>query len=384
MAGPVAFPPVLPQPPRAGDSPQGATSNGRGRRAALWRRAAPVVTVALVGLVLWQASLALPEGDVLAGLRSGWALVAAAVSYALVLLLLPVLWAGLLRSVLRGVPGDTGTGDTGTGDAGPGTAPLALTDLYLTYSRSWLARYIPGRVWTYGGRALLAARLGVPLGPVAGSMVLEILFSYGMLTVLGAALLAGAAWSPAAGVTILAAGVAALGLGIGVLLARTRRIGRDRAARGRTLPARLARHLPETPPMPPGAIALAIAAYAAHGGLNLLFLVFATLAFVDLDTAGLVHVAGAWGVAMTLGWLAFLAPGGLGARDGIALLFMAQVMDAPDAALIVAATRILGVALDVLFVGAVEVVVLAARLTRHLQRALHPHRPASPPVPPQT
>jgi hypothetical protein len=38
--------------------------------------------------------------------------------------------------------------------------PIRL-GLYTAYCRSWLARYIPGRVWSLGGRVLLAQGRGL-------------------------------------------------------------------------------------------------------------------------------------------------------------------------------------------------------------------------------
>lgn len=310
----------------------------------VWRWLSPVLAALLLGTVGWLAWAALPPGDTLDAVRSWTALGGAAVAYLLVLLLLPVIWAGLLRAQL---PRREASFE------GP-----ALADLYAAYSRSWLARYIPGRVWTYGGRALLAAQAGVPLAPVARSMVQEILFSYGMLTVLGAGFLLWAEAGAAAGLAALAAGTAALAGGLR-LLGRT--AGASRL--GRLLPARL-RSLGDGGPDRPHPIFWPIAAYAGHGALNLVFFVLAALAFVPLGPSDILLVAGAWGLAMTLGWLAFLAPGGLGARDGVALLFLAPLMDAPTAALIVAAARLLSVVLDFVFVGLVEAALLLRRLRR--------------------
>jgi hypothetical protein len=310
----------------------------------IWRWLSPALAALLLGTVGWLAWAALPPGNTVDAVRSWTAFGGAALAYLLVLLLLPLIWAELLRAQLprRATP-----------DEGP-----ALSDLYAAYSRSWLARYIPGRVWTYGGRALLAAQSGVPLAPVARSMVHEILFSYGMLTVLGAGLLVWAEAGVVAGVATLTAGTAALGAGLHLL-------GRMGGASwlGRLLPARL-RSLGDDGPDRPHPLVWPIAAYGGHGGLNLVFFVLVALSFVPLAPSEILLVAGAWGLAMTLGWLAFLAPGGLGARDGVALLFLAPLVDAPTAALIVAAARLLGVVLDFVFVGLVEAALLVRRLRR--------------------
>jgi hypothetical protein len=73
----------------------------------------------------------------------------------------------------------------------------------------------------------------------------------------------------------------------------------------------------------------------------------------------MVVIAGAWGLSITLGWVSFLAPVGLGVRDGMAFVIFAEVLDAPTASLIVAASRVVMVAADMVFVGLVELVSLA-------------------------
>jgi hypothetical protein len=74
-------------------------------------------------------------------------------------------------------------------------------------------------------------------------------------------------------------------------------------------------------------------------------------------------IAGTWGVSVTLGWLSFL-PVGLGVRDVLASILFAQVLDAPTASLIAAASRIVMIALDLVFVGAVELLALGLTVRR--------------------
>jgi CBS domain containing-hemolysin-like protein len=69
------------------------------------------------------------------------------------------------------------------------TEKLPRLGLYTAYSRSWLARYLPGHIWSLGGRALLVNRLGVPVDLVARSMVIEVVFTYVLVAIIGGALL---------------------------------------------------------------------------------------------------------------------------------------------------------------------------------------------------
>ena len=87
-------------------------------------------------------------------------------------------------------------------------------ELYTAYSRSWLARYIPGRIWAVGGRALLGSKVGVPMDVVARSMVFEVLFTYGIVTILGGALLLWAEVHLALGLLLLLTGLVAFGVSV--------------------------------------------------------------------------------------------------------------------------------------------------------------------------
>ena len=149
-----------------------------------------------------------------------WPFVAASAAFGLVgYLLAPLLWIRLLR--LFGTPVTHKTGP-------------AL--LYLTYTRSWLARYIPGNFWNLGGRALLASRLGVPTRPLTLSILMETFFLHVIPVVFGGALLVALLVNITFGGVLMAIGFIAVATSIW-LLPQTSRISDSKTWK---LPKRLA------------------------------------------------------------------------------------------------------------------------------------------------
>lgn len=232
---------------------------------------------------------------------------------------------------------------------------LAKSGLYTAYSRSWLARYIPGRIWALGGRALLANKVGVPVDAVARSMVFEVLFTYGIVTILGGALLLWIKVHSTLGLVLFVTGIVAFGAS--VLIAQ-RILSSSANTEGNGLWHKLLRRssklligqsqltLPNT--------VWGILVYGFYSAMQLGFIVLIAASFADMNLERAVVIAGAWGISVTLGWVSFLAPVGLGVRDGLAFYLFGQVLDAPTASLIVASSRVVMIAADLVFVGAVE------------------------------
>ena len=232
--------------------------------------------------------------------------------------------------------------------------------LYTAYSRSWLARYIPGRVWSLGGRVLLASKVGVSTEVVTRSMVFEVLFSYSIVAFIGVALVLGARVHWLAGPTTLVFGLLAFAVAVPTaqrLLSPGSKVlfqepfwnkARQRAQRLLVGPS----------PFSLKNCIWAVLVYGIYSGLQLVFIALIAESFVDLTLNQGLIIAGAWGLSVTLGWLSFL-PVGLGVRDILASVLFAQVLDAPTASLIVAASRIVMIAVDLVFVGAVELLALS-------------------------
>jgi len=245
-----------------------------------------------------------------------------------------------------------------TPDAGSPAPPRPR--LYAAYSRSWLARYIPGRICSLAGRALLASRAGVPAEAAARSMVIEVVFTYSAITILSVALLSGTKIHLFLGVAVLISGFAVFVAGLLVLR------GIMTADRANTEPCSLWRRaLRWADRFITGGSAHSfsdilggVCLYGLYAGMHLSLIVLVAAAFADLDISLAATLAGAWGLSVTLGWMSFLAPAGLGVRDGLAFALFSQVLDPATAGIVVMSSRILMLATDVVFVGATELLTL--------------------------
>ncbi|MCH2540557.1 MAG: hypothetical protein MK000_09460, partial [Anaerolineales bacterium] len=189
------------------------------------------------------------------------------------------------------------------------------TDLYLVYTRTWLTRYIPGRLWSIAGRSLMAERKGFPAGNVARSMVVEVFFSYGTLALLSLSVLVGVYVSGILSVVLF-------GVGVMVFALSTIKVYKMMLANSDAT----TKHAGITK-IKGSVIASGIGLYMGYGFLQLIGIVLVSLAFIDIDMRIIAILAGGWGLSLTLGWLVFVVPVGIGAREGFALFFFSQVMD---------------------------------------------------------
>lgn len=249
--------------------------------------------------------------------------------------------------------------------------------LYTSYSRSWLARYIPGRICSLAGRALMANKAGVPVEAVARSMVIEVIFTYVLITILSVALLSGTN-------VHLLAGPAALAIGVVVFIAGLLNIQKFVTASlvnthhcslwRKTLKA-AARLITGGSTFTLSDTLRGVSVYGLYSCMHLGLILLVAAAFADLNISLAATLAGAWGLSVTLGWISFLAPAGLGVRDGLAFVLFSQVLDPATAGIIVTASRIVMLAADVAFVGAVELLTLSLTRSRRREQA-GPIRPS--------
>jgi len=231
-------------------------------------------------------------------------------------------------------------------------------DLYLVYTRTWLTRYIPGRLWSIAGRALMAERKGFPPGDVARSMVVEVVFSYGTLSLLSLALLVGVYIAPIWGVVLFCTSILIFGISTirvyKVMLAHSdANIKRSNMTR---LFAILSKIVTGAYDVKNSVIASGIGLYIAYGLLQMICIILISSGFTDLDMRAIAIVAGGWGLSLTLGWLVFFVPVGIGAREGLALFFFSQVMDLATAGAVLVTSRVLLLVADVSFVTASEAI----------------------------
>jgi hypothetical protein len=229
--------------------------------------------------------------------------------------------------------------------------------LYKAFSRSWLARYIPGRIWMFGGRMLLTKKLGISAEATGQSMFYEFVFSYSMLTMAGAALIISVLVHPLAGVLVFIIGTALIATGIPLaqkVLSQGKRVGSQKAL-WQVFHRFIHRMLVGNQRLPLRLSLWGVTMYGIHVSLQLMFIVLVAESFLDLSFSQAAIVAGVWALSGVLGYLSFLSPaGGLGVRDGLALVFLSQVLDASASGLIIAAARIVMIPADLAFVGSVE------------------------------
>jgi hypothetical protein len=138
---------------------------------AVLRLLGAVIAIGSLIAVAWFALQSFNSGLSLNDIH--WTLLIAATLVQLAgLALMPLLWFLLLKFLWE--------------SGGNEISSDKLLNLYTSYSRSWLARYIPGRIWMFGGRLLFATRIGIPSEVVIRSMAFETILVYGTITIIGA------------------------------------------------------------------------------------------------------------------------------------------------------------------------------------------------------
>ena len=231
--------------------------------------------------------------------------------------------------------------------------------LIRSFARSWLARYLPGKVWAYGARALHTDAEVVPRRIVGSSLVDEFVLILGSATVLGLGLWTWAVVGAVVGVPVLVGGLAAVALTASRLhqlkQLMLRLLGRVMPQRWKSAREGLQRAADD-----PGVGLMGAALFT--GGYFLTNLA-SGLAFVllvaSLDRIGsreVLLLAGGYNLAAVIGVLAVFAPAGLGVREAILVGFLSTVVASPVAASIAVTLRVVTIIADILFVGLVEIV----------------------------
>ena len=273
-----------------------------------------------------------------------WApLIAAAVLHCFMLLFLMVLWERVLAIFQA------------SSDS-PRPNRTSKSTLYTAYSRSWLARYIPGRIWSMAGRTILVSKLGVSKDQVTRSIIVEVVLAYGMLTIISIALLTWVYLHPIFAVITFAVSV----FFFGSALIKTRSFSAKRTLQNIRIPLahmvfqRAARILFGGTYISRNTTLKGLGLYGAYSFMQLAFIVLIAASFADLTASKIAVIAGAWGLSLTVGWLSILPPAGLGARDGLAFILFSQGVGLPAASSIVLASRLVMLMTDLAFVLAVE------------------------------
>lgn len=221
---------------------------------------------------------------------------------------------------------------------------LTLADVY---AKTWLARYIPGTIPWIAGKIYLAAEHGISKSKLAVSSVVEV------------------------GAQVVGVGTISL-----VLLAIDGRIGEvSKSFRISALIGAVVLAIAMFPPVFNRAVALgmrmlkrgsavmvswrgigtAVTLYAAGAVLSgLSYVMFSSALLSTLTFEDTWYLVGAFGLAGVVGILTPLMPSGLGTRDGTQLLLLLVIMPAPEAALLVLASRVWSVGVDIAFWAGVQ------------------------------
>ena len=213
---------------------------------------------------------------------------------------------------------------------------------HAVYGRTQLAKYLPGNVFQYVGRQVLGREAGLSQLPMASASIYEILaflLAAGLLGVLGMGLLGistGNQLSSAKLGLVLVAAAGAL-IAFSLLAPRAARLAGADLRLGNTKQV-LTELLP------------AFAAYAGFVllvGLTLAGLVHASFGLSSFDQLG--AVVSGFAVAWVAGFITPGAPGGLGVREAVMLVFLLPIIGESEGLVVTVIFRVMTILGDVLF-----------------------------------
>lgn len=225
------------------------------------------------------------------------------------------------------------------------------------YAKSWLGRYIPGTAPWILGKIFFASQRGISKARLAVGSLLEAAIQIAVLLALSSLVLLFDprldVLGPGLRVTLILALVACIvgllppvfnfGMSLVFRVVRRKELAADNRATAAT-------------------IAVAAGQYvigAVLAGASLFFLaktVYPALAFGDF-----LYVMSASNLASAASMLAVFAPGGIGVREGVQLALLAVVIPGAVALVVVVATRIWALVMDLLFFASGELVAFLAR-----------------------
>jgi uncharacterized membrane protein YbhN (UPF0104 family) len=251
--------------------------------------------------------------------------------------------------------------------------------LLRAFARSWLARYLPGKVWSYGARMVHTDVEVAPRRIVAGTLVDEFALIVGSASTLGLGLWAWAAAGPAVGVPVLVVGLLALMAAVSRLDQLTRWALRFLAGaipeRWRTAAEEMERAA-DDPGLGLKASALFTGGYLLTNFLFGLAFVLIVLSLSDIAMEDLPLLIGGYSLAAVLGIVAFFAPAGLGVREGVLAGFLTSVVASPVAASLAILARLVVVVADVLLLALVELASMVSQQTPVTSRGTE-HEPGA-------
>jgi len=209
---------------------------------------------------------------------------------------------------------------------------LTMREAASIWTVSSLGKYVPGKVWAIAGMAVLARRVGVPPWIATGAAVLNQVLAIGagavVVAITGTSLLEGRfPWIRTAMWIVL--GLVVVGV---LVLSSTDMVRRVLTAAGV--------EAGDTAGPPLGALlTAAVANVMAWSGYGVaLWLLARGLTEVPLPL-GL--AIGAFAASYLIGFLALIAPAGLGVREGVFILMLDHAVGTPAAVALAVASRLL-------------------------------------------
>lgn len=223
------------------------------------------------------------------------------------------------------------------------------------YAKAWLARYIPGTIPWIAGKIYLAAEQGISKSKLAVSSVVEAGAQIVGVGAISLTLLAldGRIAEVSSFFRVLAL-VGALVLAVAIappVFNRLIALGMRLLKRGSDVTVSWR------------GIGTPVALYAAGAVLSgLSYVVMSHALLPGITVADTWYLVGAFGLAGVVGMLTPLVPSGLGTRDGAQLVLLVLILPPAEAALLMVASRVWSVVVDVLFwAGAQATRTLVAR-----------------------
>jgi glycosyltransferase 2 family protein len=223
--------------------------------------------------------------------------------------------------------------------------PGEYWQLNYVYAKSWLGRYIPGKVAWIGGKIFFALKRGISKTVLGVTSIVEAILQLLTALLLGVGFLfvSGAYANFSIGYILFFLGATVVGL-ISItpyVFNRIIKLG-YKLAKKKTLDNKYLVKLGDITK-----IGLLYCGVQALSALPIYFLVKAI--GYDLSFMELLYISGAFIFAGAVGTLAFFTPSGLGVREGVILLFLANVLPTEISVVIVIVLRLWSIALDLLY-----------------------------------
>jgi uncharacterized membrane protein YbhN (UPF0104 family) len=294
------------------------------------KRAKSAITLGIYTIIVVFAVIYIQKLDFskLEGLQVDWLFVALAIPFSILSrVFLPYIWIRLIKIYDK------------VDDPGE------YWQLNYIYAKSWLGRYIPGKVAWIGGKIYFALQRGISKTVLGVTSLVEALLQLLSALLLGVIFLfvTGAydnfsltynlffLCATLAGAVAISPPVFNRLLAFGYKVVKKKQLDPKYFVKWGNVVR----------------IGLLYAVVHALSALPIYFLIRAV--GYDLGIVELLYVSGAFIFAGAIGTLAIVTPSGLGVREGVTLLFLASILPAEISVVIVVVLRLWSIVLDVLY-----------------------------------